>query len=155
LQAERLLSLVKSGNAPDALQAVKRIVPILVIFDRVPLRYPYLDRYEKHVEAKSGCTLFSDPGAEIAAVQTFEVEGVEAWELHLNLQPESDELFTFLDKRPHDQLTRHDRKFPPVEADAPWRTPNGPVQACLKDARAMLEAMKAEINFDQEKGENE
>lgn len=149
LGAQRLLAAAQQDNAPEPLRAIRRVVPCLVVFDRIPIRFPYLDRYERHVESELGIPVFSPTGNTLSPLQTFEIEGVESWEQWMDMTPSSDALFDYLNRRACDPLTRHDRKFP-VDRPNSSRTPNGPSRRFLDESKRLFEQMEGQIRFNRE-----
>jgi hypothetical protein len=148
LQAESLLAHAKDESAHPELKSIRRVVPVLVVFDRVPLRAPYVDHYEKHLESKLGKKIFSEPGDSIAPLQIFELEGLEKWEQFIDLSPSSTELFKYLDDRANDPLTRYQLRFPPADDERDWRTPDGPVQKSLSDSKAFFELLRSQVRLE-------
>gem|GEM_PF-3830834 len=144
--AQRLLALARSANPPEFLRGVSRVAPCLVVFDRVPIRFPYLDRYEQHVEKALGARVFSPPDAAILPLQTFEIEGVESWEEFIEMTPGSNALFDYLGRRAIDPLTRHDRKFP-LARPKQWRSPDGPLSRFLRESKTVFETVAAQVQI--------
>ncbi len=144
LGAQKLLEAAQQTGAPSQLAGITQVVPILVVFDRVPLRFPYLDRYERHVEEKLGSPIFHPTSNSILPLQTFEIEGVESWEEFIDMGPTSTALFEYLKQRPLDQLTRHDRKYP-LARPTEWRTPNGPLRRFFDQSATMFKELAKRI----------
>ncbi len=147
--ARRLLEAAQSENAPQQLRGIERIAPVLVVFDRVPIRFPYLDRYERHVEEVLGLPVFHPPTTSIMPIQTFEIEGVESWEEFIDMGQASVGLFEYLQQRSLDPLTRHDRKFPTARPTE-WRTTNGPLRRFLDESAQMFQQLGRQITGETE-----
>jgi hypothetical protein len=142
--AQKLLAAANRPDAPESINKIRRIVPALVVFDRIPIRPPYLSHYERHVQDLIGAEIFAG-SATILPIQTFEIEGIESLEEFLEMREGSTELFDYLEARAVDPLSRHNRQLHRHTDE--WRTSGGPMKKFVHDSEVLFEQMANQIRF--------
>lgn len=147
LQAMRVSAAVARGDAkfPDgtAITGLTRVYPCAVIYDRIPLRPPVSERYERHLERDTGRHIFCENGT-LMPLQFFDLETIEAWENKLDLSRGSSEIVTYLDSRSNHAWLRHGREFPASSGVRP-RAINEPHQRFIDGSKVFIDAITASI----------
>lgn len=146
-QALRVADAVLRGDAfrkdGTPITGIARIFPCAVVYDRVPLRPPISEHFEKHLEKELQRPIFSTQGP-IMPLQFFDLETIEGWEDYMNLAFPSTTALAYLETRSVQPWLRHGRQFPHSAETRP-RTPHGPHQRLVNESRVYFDRLAAEV----------
>jgi hypothetical protein len=109
LQVHQAAKALLSGQAVRAngepISGIRRVIPCVVTYDRIPLFPPISDFYEKHLEREAKENLFQQHDG-IYPLQFVDVDFLESWETCFDLSPESGSPFGYLEMRARDPKLR-------------------------------------------------
>ena len=90
------------------IRPLKRVFPIGLVFEHLPLRYPFTRPFEADVEQFYGKRVFQDSGR-VAPIQFFDITDFEEWDEVFDMPSEGDALLTTLQKRATTEELRYNR----------------------------------------------
>ena len=93
------------GKTP--IPALRRVFPIGLVFEHLPLRYPFTIPFEMDVQQTCGVKVFEDSGA-LAPLQFFDIEAFEMWDAVFDLPLEAAGLLAALEKRATNEIFRYE-----------------------------------------------
>jgi hypothetical protein len=109
LQVHRAAQALLAGKAIRAngepILGIRRVIPCVVTYDRIPLFLPVSDFYEKHLEREIQKQLFQE-GNGIYPLQFLDADFLESWETSFDFSPESGSPFGYLETRARDPKLR-------------------------------------------------
>lgn len=149
--AQALRAGTATTAAGEVIEGIRRVVPIAVVWDFVPLAGAFSLSYERHLQQLTARPLFREEGG-IMPVQFLSIEFLESLETFCDLTPSSGEFFGVLIAR----ARREELRYAPIQGDG-LRGPQPRQPAPLNDAanasQAMLRA-DAERRLRRPPGEN-
>ena len=93
------------GKTP--IPALRRVFPIGLVFEHLPLRYPFTIPFEMDVQQTCALQVFEDSGA-LAPLQFFDIEAFEMWDAVFDLPLEAAALLAALEKRATNEMFRYE-----------------------------------------------
>jgi hypothetical protein len=94
------------GDKTTAIPPLRRVFPIGLVFEQLPLRSAVAKPFEMDVEKTYGGDVFHDSG-KIAPMQFFDIQAFEEWDVVFDMPSEASLLFVALEKRAYNEVLRY------------------------------------------------
>ncbi len=102
-QALRASKAIRANG--EAILGIRRVIPCVITYDRIPLFPPITDFYEKHLEHEAKAPYFQEENG-IYPLQFMNIDFLESWETCFDLCSESGSPFGYLETRARDPKLR-------------------------------------------------